>query len=217
MRLFLFLLFCFFVGIKFNFLPFLDITLIISYSFFLCSHPQLPPPPPPLSFSPLRDFYPPKTMKGDGGRSKTDTKKVTTKRKAADRGISKAAKKAMKDPNKPKRPPSAFFVFMEQFRKEFKELNPNNKSVAVVGKASGDKWRSLTDEEKAPYIAKAEKLKAEYSKQMDAYNNPKQNGESANVAEEEDEVNSDKSKSEVHDGEDDGSSSGADEDEDDDA
>lgn len=70
---------------------------------------------------------------------------------------------------------------------------------------------------------------------MDAYNNPKQvnilnfvpfnkthsntdlfhsffqNGESANVAEEEDEVNSDKSKSEVHDGEDDGSSSGADE------
>ncbi|GMP63560.1 hypothetical protein CsSME_00025194 [Camellia sinensis var. sinensis] len=47
--------------------------------------------------------------------------------------------KAAKDPNKPKRPASAFFVFMEEFRKTYKEKHPNNKSVAAVGKAGGDK------------------------------------------------------------------------------
>jgi len=46
--------------------------------------------------------------------------------------------KNVKDPNKPKRPPSAFFVFMEQFRKEYKEKHPKNKSVATVGKAAED-------------------------------------------------------------------------------
>lgn len=77
-------------------------------------------------------------------------------------GETKKAKKAAKDPNKPKRPPSAFFVFMydtldsilacyrsiklyfqflsvafvyqyrEEFRKTYKEKHPNNKSVAAV-------------------------------------------------------------------------------------
>ncbi|XP_042388510.1 HMG1/2-like protein [Zingiber officinale] len=40
--------------------------------------------------------------------------------------------KAGKDPNTAKRPQSAFFVFMEDFRKTFKEKNPNNKSVTTV-------------------------------------------------------------------------------------
>lgn len=102
----------------------------------------------------------------------------------------KKEKNAAKDPNKPKRPASAFFVFMEDFRKQYKEKHPNNKSVAAVGKAGGDKWKHMSDAEKAPYIAKAEKRKAEYEKNMDAYNK-KQAGE----AEEEEE--SDKSKSEV--------------------
>ncbi|RWW86147.1 hypothetical protein BHE74_00005091 [Ensete ventricosum] len=70
----------------------------------------------------------------------------------------------------PKRPPSAFFVFMEEFRKSFKEKNPNNKSVSVVGKAAGDKWKSLSEAEKAPYVAKAAKFKTEYTKKVAAYN-----------------------------------------------
>ncbi|CAL5393879.1 unnamed protein product [Camellia sinensis] len=62
-------------------------------------------------------------------------------------GKKPAAKKgkAAKDPNKPKRPASAFFVFMEEFRKMYKEKHPNNKSVAAVGKAGGDKWKSLSE------------------------------------------------------------------------
>uniref|UniRef100_A0A453P988 HMG box domain-containing protein n=1 Tax=Aegilops tauschii subsp. strangulata TaxID=200361 RepID=A0A453P988_AEGTS len=33
---------------------------------------------------------------------------------------------------KPKRPPSAFFVFMSEFRQQYNAENPNNKSVANV-------------------------------------------------------------------------------------
>ncbi|KAE8786425.1 HMG1/2-like protein [Hordeum vulgare] len=40
--------------------------------------------------------------------------------------------KAEKDPNKPKRPPSAFFVFMDTFRKEYREKHPNVKQVFMI-------------------------------------------------------------------------------------
>ncbi|WVZ22360.1 hypothetical protein V8G54_000904 [Vigna mungo] len=127
------------------------------------------------------------------------------KRKGAGAGR-KQSKKAAKDPNKPKRPPSAFFVFMSEFREQFKKEHPNNKSVAVVGKAGGDKWKSLSDAvsflkkilliEKAPFIARAEKKKEEYEKSILAYNKKL---EGKNSEEEE----SDKSKSEVNDEEED--------------
>ena len=84
-----------------------------------------------------------------GGKSKANTSKKPDNKLAAKKGAEKKTKvakkgKGGKDPNKPKRPPSAFFVFMEQFRKEFKEKNPNNKQVSVVGKAGGDKWKSMS-------------------------------------------------------------------------
>ncbi|KAJ1413327.1 High mobility group box domain [Sesbania bispinosa] len=120
---------------------------------------------------------------------KADTKPADNrlKRKGAGAGR-KQTKKAAKDPNKPKRPPSAFFVFMSEFREQFKKEHPNNKSVAVVGKAGGEKWKSLSDAEKAPYVAKAEKKKEEYEKSIQAYNRKKDGEEE-----------SDKSKSEVND------------------
>ncbi|XP_011100443.1 HMG1/2-like protein [Sesamum indicum] len=123
-----------------------------------------------------------------GGKSKADSRKGDSR--LAVKKQTKKEKKAAKDPNKPKRPPSAFFVFMEDFRKQYKEKHPNNKSVAAVGKAGGDKWKSLSDEEKAPFVAKAEKRKEEYERKMEAYNR-KLSGEGDDE--------SDKSKSEVND------------------
>nr|AGV54591.1 high mobility group B protein 1 [Phaseolus vulgaris] len=121
------------------------------------------------------------------------------KRKAPskpDKGSAPKAKKekAKKDPNKPKRPPSAFFVFLEEFRKTFKAENPNVKAVSAVGKAGGEKWKSLSSAEKAPYEAKAAKRKVEYEKLMKAYG--KEQASSANDEE------PDKSESEVNDGDD---------------
>ncbi|CAI9778886.1 unnamed protein product [Fraxinus pennsylvanica] len=59
--------------------------------------------------------------------------------------VRKAKKeKKMKDPHKPKRPPSAFLF--SWFRKQYKEKYGNNKSVVVVGKAGGYMWKSMSDE-----------------------------------------------------------------------
>ncbi|XP_059642771.1 HMG1/2-like protein isoform X2 [Cornus florida] len=90
----------------------------------------------------------------------------------------------------------------EEFRKQFKEKNPNNKSVSVVGKAGGVKWKSMSDAEKAPYVSKADKRKKDYKKNMDAYN--KKLAQGTNASEDKNEE-SDKSRSEANDEDDEGS------------
>uniref|UniRef100_A0A7N0TQ65 HMG box domain-containing protein n=1 Tax=Kalanchoe fedtschenkoi TaxID=63787 RepID=A0A7N0TQ65_KALFE len=124
-----------------------------------------------------------KLAKGKEAGSKKDTKealkpvenKNVGKRKAPPKADTKSKKaaKTKNDPNKPKRPASAFFVFLEEFRKTYKLENPNEKAVSAVGKAGGAKWKSLSKAEKAPYEAKAAKRKTDYEKQMTAYNKKK--------------------------------------------
>ncbi|KAI5590232.1 hypothetical protein BDE02_05G215700 [Populus trichocarpa] len=149
-----------------------------------------------------------------GGRSKSDTKSAklsVTKKPTKGGGGAAAARKsgkAAKDPNKPKRPASAFFVFMEEFREQYKREHPKNKSVAAVGKAGGDKWKSLSEAEKAPFVAKADKRKVEYEKKMKAYNK-----EQAEGPKEEEE--SEKSMSEVNDDDEDDEEGSGEEDDDD--
>ncbi|KAJ4876758.1 High mobility group B protein 3 [Raphanus sativus] len=63
-------------------------------------------------------------------------------------------------------PPHSLVIFFkssplqprDDFRQTYKKEHPNNKSVAAVGKSGGEKWKSLSDSEKAPYVAKADKL-----------------------------------------------------------
>ncbi|KAL8140717.1 hypothetical protein V2J09_006738 [Rumex salicifolius] len=160
-----------------------------------------------------------KSSRGKGAAAKdkealkvADDRKVGKRKavapKAADKSSKKVkkAKPALKDPNKPKRPPSAFFVFLEDFRKTFKKENPNVKAVSAVGKAGGAKWKSMSDAEKAPYEAKAAKRKVDYEKEMSAYTKKQE------AAEEEEE--SDKSKSEIHDEDNESEEDGGEEDDD---
>ncbi|KAL0746851.1 hypothetical protein Bca101_028853 [Brassica carinata] len=67
-------------------------------------------------------------------------------------------KKSSSTSNKPKRPLTAFFIFMSDFRKTFKEENPSS-NVKDVAKQGGEKWKSLTEEEKKVYLVKAAELK----------------------------------------------------------
>ncbi|XP_076927985.1 high mobility group B protein 3-like [Bidens hawaiensis] len=127
-----------------------------------------------------------KGAKGEGAAAKRDALKPVDDKKVGKK------KAPAKDPNKPKRPPSAFFVFLEEFRKTFRKENPNVKAVSAVGKAGGEKWKSMSAAEKTPYEAKAAKRKTEYEKVMKAYNK-KQVCAFLTVEEEE----SDKSKSQV--------------------
>ncbi|KAL5144310.1 HMG1/2-like protein [Glycine soja] len=133
---------------------------------------------------------------------------ATKARKPAGKG------KAAKDPNKPKRPPSAFFVFMEEFRKVFNKEHPENKAVSAVGKAAGAKWKTMSDAEKAPYVAKSEKRKVEYEKNMRAYNKKQVGSSLAEGPTGGDEEESEKSVSEVNDEDDDEEGSGEEEDDD---
>ncbi|KAF3651486.1 High mobility group B protein 2 [Capsicum annuum] len=72
-------------------------------------------------------------------------------------GQAHAAANVLQDPNKPKRPASAFFVFMEELWRQFKGEHPYNKSVAALGKTGGDKWKKLSDAEKSPYVEEERK------------------------------------------------------------
>ncbi|KAG8379059.1 hypothetical protein BUALT_Bualt07G0048900 [Buddleja alternifolia] len=62
----------------------------------------------------------------------------------ADKSMGKTEKKAKKDPNKPKRPPQCHLRIPE-FWKSFNKEIPNVNGFSAVGKASGEKWRSLTE------------------------------------------------------------------------
>ncbi|KAE8662202.1 HMG1/2-like protein [Hibiscus syriacus] len=105
---------------------------------------------------------PAETKKKPVERKKPSTTEPNPKKKKLKKG---------KDPNAPKRPPTAFFLFMDDFRKSYKEANPDAKGVTGVAKEGGEKWKSMSDEEKKCYIDKAAELKAEYEKVLEEANN----------------------------------------------
>ncbi|KAF2314673.1 hypothetical protein GH714_028447 [Hevea brasiliensis] len=87
-------------------------------------------------------------------------------------------KKSVKlDAKKPKKPPTAFFFFLEDFRKDFQEQNPDVKSMRDIGKACGEKWKTMNYEEKVKYYDIATEKRAEFDKAMAEYIKKKENGE----------------------------------------
>ncbi|KAB1993275.1 hypothetical protein ES319_D13G018800v1 [Gossypium barbadense] len=132
------------------------------------------------------------TMKDKKEAKKPAENKVVGKRKAASRADKSDRKRAKniasstnKDPNKPKRPATAFFVFMEEFRTSYKQEHPKVKAISAVGKAGGEKWKSMSNAEKAPYKVKATERKSEYEKLMAAYNKKQESSDDEEEAESE--------------------------------
>lgn len=84
----------------------------------------------------------------------------------------KKASRKKKDPSAPKRSLSAYMFFANENRDIVRAENPGI-TFGDVGKMLGDKWKSLTAEDKVPYEEKAandkkryEKEKAEYAKRQ---------------------------------------------------
>ncbi|XP_071722962.1 high mobility group B protein 7-like [Rutidosis leptorrhynchoides] len=92
-------------------------------------------------------------------------KPAERKRSASSQPRSKKAK--TETSKKGKRPPTAFFTFMDDFRKEYKEAHPDAKGVKEVAKEGGEKWRKMSDEEKQKYKDKAAALKAMYEEALE--------------------------------------------------
>ncbi|XP_008798304.1 high mobility group B protein 14 [Phoenix dactylifera] len=90
----------------------------------------------------------------------------------------KAKKRPVKDDaRKPKKPPTAFFYYLEDFRKTFQQENPGVKSMRDIGKACGEKWKTMSFEEKVQYYDKATEKRAEFEKAMAEYMKKKESGE----------------------------------------
>jgi hypothetical protein len=77
-------------------------------------------------------------------------------------------KKRKKDPNAPKRPLSAFFLFCADERAAIKAVHPTY-SVGEVAKDLGEKWNKVTPDVKSKYEAKAQLDKGRYEKAMAEY------------------------------------------------
>uniref|UniRef100_A0A8I5Y7D7 High mobility group protein B1-like n=1 Tax=Rattus norvegicus TaxID=10116 RepID=A0A8I5Y7D7_RAT len=67
-------------------------------------------------------------------------------------------KKKFKDPNAPKRPPSAFFLFCSEYRPKIKGEHPGL-SIGDVAKKLGEMWNNTAADDKQPYEKKAAKLR----------------------------------------------------------
>ena len=91
----------------------------------------------------------------------------------------KAAKEAAKGP---KRGLSAYMYYTADVRPKFKEENPDAKMTDLT-KLMGAKWKTLSDEDKAPYEEKAKEDKARYEKEKKEWEaNKKTDKEKAAVA-----------------------------------
>ncbi|GFW47665.1 high mobility group-T protein [Trichonephila clavipes] len=76
--------------------------------------------------------------------------------------------KPARDANKPKRPGTAFMIFMADFRKEMAGKEPEG-GVAAMAKLGGERWRSMSDEDKAPYVEQQLEAKLRYEHSMEEY------------------------------------------------
>ncbi|XP_062094001.1 high mobility group B protein 14-like [Humulus lupulus] len=81
------------------------------------------------------------------------------------------------DAKKPKKPPTAFFFFLEDFRKVYQEQNPDVKSMRDIGKACGMKWKAMTYEEKVQYYDIATEKRAAFDGAIAEYTKRKESGE----------------------------------------
>ncbi|XP_022715570.1 high mobility group B protein 14-like isoform X1 [Durio zibethinus] len=115
-------------------------------------------------------------MKSSGQQSVFRDREMRPKSKSKPK--SKPKKKNTKiDARMPKKPPTAFFYFLEDFRKEFQEQNPGIKSMRDIGKACGEKWKTMTYEEKVKYYDIATEKRAEFDRAMVEYIKRKESGE----------------------------------------
>ncbi|CBY06802.1 unnamed protein product [Oikopleura dioica] len=142
----------------------------------------------------------------------------------------KAAEKKPKDQWRPKRPPSAYFLFLKDFRANWKIDSANDtaesedenenkldikneddedraklsicenenepqKKIKIdddkakklnpqkeITKRAGSKWNSMSEEEKAPYVAKALETRVKWEKQLQIYKNEIKNGKTGEQA-----------------------------------
>ncbi|KAJ9075948.1 non-histone protein, variant 2 [Entomophthora muscae] len=82
-----------------------------------------------------------------------------------------ARMKPEKDPNAPKRPANAFFMFCQLERGKLRESN-QEASLSELTKILGLRWKDMSKEEKQVYYEMYETDKLRYEKEMSSYTGP---------------------------------------------
>ncbi|ORE07369.1 HMG-box [Rhizopus microsporus var. microsporus] len=116
---------------------------------------------------PPENYYYPSagTMSAQSGMSSTEEEAVTSD------NIHRIWKRKYHrhpkpDTNAPIKPPSAYVMFSNDVRAELKQ---QNKSFTDLAKIIGDRWKSISPEEKEFYETNALKAREEYLKQIEEY------------------------------------------------
>eukprot|EP01084_Bolivina_argentea_P136481 240360_1 len=78
------------------------------------------------------------------------------------------SKRKKKDKNAPKRPLSAYFIFMGE-RRAIVRQKYGNKSMTDISKLLAKEWRSLSLVNRSKYLEKAAKLKEDYKIRLEEY------------------------------------------------
>lgn len=89
--------------------------------------------------------------------------------------------KKKKDPNAPKQPLSAYFIFSTEERLKVKEHNPSY-SICDVAKELGRRWADMDKPTKDRYQARAEEERQKYDVEMAAYRQNTLNSQNAAAA-----------------------------------
>lgn len=106
--------------------------------------------------------------------SDDDYRVKSKKKKSSSGGGSKKGEKKVKDPNAPKRPMSAYFLWLNDNRERIKSENPGC-GVSDVAKIGGAEWGKLDD--KSEWDKKAEQAKADYEVAYKEYQRKIESGE----------------------------------------
>ncbi|XP_068633015.1 FACT complex subunit Ssrp1 [Battus philenor] len=121
------------------------------------------------------DTNPSSSEESDASGASNDSKKEKKKEKKPKKTITiseaprkrkEKSKKREKDANAPKRPVTAFMLWLNENRKKIVEENPGIK-VTEIAKKGGELWRDLKD--KSEWEEKANKAKEEYNQAMKKY------------------------------------------------
>ncbi|CAH2321440.1 FACT complex subunit SSRP1 [Pelobates cultripes] len=103
------------------------------------------------------------------GEKKEKKKKKPVKTKPAERKPRKKSEgKKQKDPAAPKRPMSAYMLWLNASREKIKSENPGI-SITDLSKKAGEIWKTMTSDKKEEWDRKAEEAKRAYEKAMKEY------------------------------------------------
>ncbi|KAL7282569.1 hypothetical protein PYCCODRAFT_1466082 [Trametes coccinea BRFM310] len=97
--------------------------------------------------------------------------------RTAQRKAGKSRKGNLKDPNAPKKPLSAYFMFLQRIRSDpelVREVFGDETETTKQSVLAAGKWRSMTDEQRKPFLAQAEQEKLAYEAARKEYEEGKE-------------------------------------------